>query len=373
MQLAIAPLLLLVALAGPAPARDADAGEAQRLYTLGERAMGEGQPTRAVPLWRQAIVALPQTSAYDRLRHRLVLRLGYGLMAAWERSGDRRYLLDAQRLLERYVERHEAIFGDDARARAERGEVYEQLYEVERRATPPAANDDDDGTAAASTTKDERGPDARGLKRVVRVKTRRWHPPTHDDARVHEWIAGPQTSVETGLVMTAPTLQPLDPPRAYVRLAGPVGGGDDRSGGDDRGRGRRSLAKAALLAARPALRACFSDAFARSPHDVVRTAVRLEIGDDGRIRAADVVGEDVIDAAGSACVEQQLASVALDAGDHGQDTLELPLVFFWKDARMLDEANGAIVRDHWDTWQRPRELNHGAMGFLPPVDQFKGH
>lgn len=363
---------LVLALAGPAAPRDADAVEAGRLYTLGERAMDQGEPTRAVPLWREAIVALPQTAAYDRLRHRLVLRLGYGLMAAWERSGDRRYLVDAQQLLERYVARHEAIFGDDARARAERGQVYEQLYEVERRLAPPVASDDDDASTSTSATKGERGPDARGLKRVVRVKTRRWHPPTHDDARVHAWIAGPQTSTETGLMMTAPTLQPLDPPRAYVRLAGPIGGDDD-GGLADRGRGRRALARAALLAVRPALRACFSDAFARSPHDVVRTSVRLEIGDDGRIRAADVVGEDVIDAAGSACVEQQLATVALDPGFHGHDTLELPLVFFWKDATNLDEGNGVIVRDSWDTYMRPRTVNHGSLTFLPAVESFTPH
>ena len=92
---------------------------AARIYTIGEEQFAAGHYHEAVELWRHAVLALPTTADFDDLRHQLILRLAYGQLMAWSASGNPGYLEDAQQMLERYAQRHGAIFGeiDDASAR----------------------------------------------------------------------------------------------------------------------------------------------------------------------------------------------------------------------------------------------------------------
>lgn len=352
----------------PGPVSRTDVTEAKRLYTAGEGQLTAGHAELAVALWRRAIVLLPATAAYDAQRHALILRLGYGLLLANHQTGDQRHLEQAAELLTRYAERHEQLFGDDAEAKAQRGAIYEQLYEVERRLDPPADSPADDGpTAPAEPSAEVATTPGETIHRTVRVRKRRASAPSLDDARVFEWLAGPITNAETGLILTSPQLAPLTEARAYVRVAGRVRGPGRRS--LSRQRSHQALATAVLEAVRPDLRACFVDAFSREPTNVVQTDAEFTVTRRGRVRGARIVGAPVIDARGSACVDRHLAAAQPEnPRSHGR--LRVPLVFFWKDANSLDEGNGVIVRDWMDSFRRPREVNHGAETELPSIDQW---
>src|SRR5262249_12578407 len=138
--------------ASPAPAaapakkpaaKRSDVDEARRLYSIGEAELERGRAPEAVSLWRRAIVLLPATTDYDALRHKLVLRLGYGMLLASEQTGEPRFAIDGARLLDRYLVQHEQLFGFGPDAERERGEVYELLYELDNRAElPPASTPD---------------------------------------------------------------------------------------------------------------------------------------------------------------------------------------------------------------------------------------
>jgi hypothetical protein len=149
---------ILCALVSAAPAVEAkpskkpaskrsDVDEARRLYSIGESELKQGHAVQAVSLWRRAIVLLPTTSDYDTLRHKLVLRLGYGMLLASEQSGEPRFAIDGARLLDRYLVQHEQLFGDGPEAERERGEVYELLYELDSRSEQPRAAPEPDTPA----------------------------------------------------------------------------------------------------------------------------------------------------------------------------------------------------------------------------------
>ena len=119
-------------------APDRHTPDASRIYTVGEAHYARGEYSQAVELWRQAIVKLPPTADADELRHALILRRAYGQLMAWRYQGDEAHLHDAQQMLERYLVRHEELLGNTEDALAQRGEVYELLFEVERALEPPA-------------------------------------------------------------------------------------------------------------------------------------------------------------------------------------------------------------------------------------------
>ncbi|HET6582175.1 MAG TPA: hypothetical protein VFG69_01985, partial [Nannocystaceae bacterium] len=268
--------VLALAPKSAAPARASDVTEAKRLYRLGEEQMAANRASAAVGLFRQAIVALPDTESYDELRHDLSMRLGYGLLVAHHQTGDRRWLVEAAAMLQRYAEHHTQLFGDDPDAQAERAEIYEQLYEVESRLAPPADGDaeaatpSDSSSASPSSTAPASANDD-VIHRKVRVKRRRGFT-SIDDPEVRADLESPKTDPESGLWGTMPDLQPITPARAYVRIAGAARPSIGRRRAADR-RTRQALAQAALASVRPALRDCFAQAFTRNPIDVVRTEV----------------------------------------------------------------------------------------------------
>lgn len=339
-------------------------GEAKRLYSIGEQAMGKGRATEAVDLWKRAILLLPATQDYDDLRHRLVLRLGYGMMVASESSGQRAYAVDAAQMLDRYAARHEQLFGDGEKAEKQRAEVYELLYEVETKLDATRGTPDADAPPEiATTTPDEGAPELEQRKVSVPGK-RKLARPSVDDPQVRARLNSRATNVETGLVMAAPGFQKVHSARGQVRMHGlarPVGTG---VGSAD----LQSLARAAFVSVRPALRACFAQAFARTPTEYVDTQAELVVEADGSVSAAEIVGRSVVDATGSKCVRERLADASIADGAPGERMrLRVPLLFYWQQEIVIDEATGQTGRD-MDFLFRPRTPNEGQVSPMPPIE-----
>ncbi len=134
----------------PDPSADAVTASSRRIYWLAEEQFSQGDYLGAVQLWRHALLQLPKTASADSVRHALVLRMAYGWLAAAETTGEAAPAIDGVTMLERYIERHEALFGDDEHAQLERGQVYEILFALEQRVAPS-----EDAPAAAQEQTEE--------------------------------------------------------------------------------------------------------------------------------------------------------------------------------------------------------------------------
>lgn len=354
----------------PAPAGTTDVAAAKRLYTIGEQHMAEGRAADAVALWRKVIPALPPSAEYDGQRHKLVLRFVYGLLAAHEQTGRPAYLLEAKATIDRHLAWHEARFGEGEAAKTERGDLYAQLGEVEARLEATA-----DASARVEAPPIDEEPiedhvdTTDGEVREVVVHTKKRERPSVDDPEIVARLKSPASDANAGLVLTAPGVQPLSPARGFVRLAGHARPSRALAGGRAR-KLARTRARAALVSARPNLRRCYESAFARTPAEVVQTELELTIDRDGRVRAVEVVGPEVIDADGSACVRESLAKARIEVSDAGRAVrVRMPVVFFWEDAKVLDEANLCTGSAwHVANCEKPRERNHGSEGDMPPID-----
>ncbi|HET6583620.1 MAG TPA: hypothetical protein VFG69_09235, partial [Nannocystaceae bacterium] len=80
------------------------------------------------------------------------------------------------------------------------------------------------------------------------------------------------------------------------------------------------------------------------------------------------VGPAVIDERGTTCVARKLAAARVGQAPGRAERIRVPVVFFWKDAVHIDEANGTLVRDELDMLYRHREMNHGSEGTMPAID-----
>jgi hypothetical protein len=351
-------ILLLLAIAGCGSTRHAGGSSepgAKRIYNAGEARFAAGEPEQAVSLWRHAITQLPSTEQYDALRHKLILRLAFGQMVAYQHSADLAYLFDAKQMLDRYLVAHAELFGEGAAAKGERDQVYELLTEVERlledppveiaassardhlagRATASAASADAAAPDAPGTTAGKRRrarEDAEGDERVVVVDTK--GRPSVDDpefkAKLRSWLP------EAGLSLTAPSTQPWLPARSYVRLDGRAARLDDGRGGP----AAQAVASDVLRAVRPALRACYDGAYARVPADYALATVELTVTSDGTVATPRIVDGVVGDAEGDVCVIEHLEGARLAAFEaDGAMTLEVPLMFFFENAVLANEAS----------------------------------
>jgi hypothetical protein len=348
-------------------AAKSDVTEAKRLYSIGEKVIVTGKAAQAVSLWRRAIVLLPPTAAYDDLRHKLVLRLGYGMIIAAEQTGDREFAVDAAYMLDRYAARHEQLFGDGAAAEKQRGEVYELLYEVETKLEEMPGAPEHASTEPAVQA-DEGAPEI-SERHVVVPSKRRLDRPDANDPKVRAALDSRQNDPYSGLVMTAPGARLLHPARGLVRMHGlarPIVESNDA----DHPLELHGLARAAFLSVRPALRGCYDAAFARTPTDVVDTEVELVLETDGTVSAAKITGAPVVDAIGTRCVAARLADARIADGHPDKRVrMRMPLVFFWRDAEFIDEASGASGRNALDFVFRQRSLNHGSYNPMPPIDR----
>lgn len=360
-------ILLLLAIAGCGSTRHAGGSSepgAKRIYNAGEARFAAGEPEQAVSLWRHAITQLPSTEQYDALRHKLILRLAFGQMVAYQHSADLAYLFDAKQMLDRYLVAHAELFGEGAAAKGERDQVYELLTEVERLLEDPpveiAASSARDhlagnvgvgaapsaasagGATATTTTRRRRArEDAEGSDRVVVVDTK--GRPSVDDpefkAKLRSWWP------EAGQQMTAGSIEPWLPARSYVRLDGRAARLDDGRAGPT----AQVLASDVLRAVRPALRACYDGAYARVPADYALATVELTVTHEGTVATPRIVDGVVGDAEGDVCVIEHLegARLASFTAD-GAMTLAVPLMFFFDNAVQLNETKGRAVRNELD-------------------------
>ncbi|MEZ4448751.1 MAG: hypothetical protein R3B09_04660 [Nannocystaceae bacterium] len=102
----------------------------RELYAEGEARFSAGAPREAVALWRAALLELPEGPDFDRLRHKVILRMSHALLVAYER-GDVDALLLAHQILERYVAWHKGRRSGAPGAEAEQKEARSLLVVAE--------------------------------------------------------------------------------------------------------------------------------------------------------------------------------------------------------------------------------------------------
>ncbi len=371
---------------------------ARRLYTAGEHEFAAGRADKAVALWRQAILQLPEDETYDDVRHRLILRRAYGQLVAYEQTHERAYLDDGESMLMRYLEHHAALFGDATDAVKERGDVYEILFEFDTRieSLPPvaeptkvaekAAEDpqrepvadlatigmyDDTRMSRAGGVAYSESPVRPGTRqgtpygtsrpwregdvRVVNVDTHQR--PSVDDPATRAALRG--WASEPVPWLTMPMVEEWIPPRPYVR----VGGLAKRVEGKEAKLGGQGLATAVVRNVRPQLRSCYDAAFARVPDAVVQATVEFDVLPDGTIGRPTIVSGGVVDATGDACVLDQLALARVNADSGRAATrVRVPLTFFYDGAVYYDEAGGRGISSIMQTGVPPTQS-------IPPSPQ----
>lgn len=362
--------------------RQATTPAAKRIYAVAEARVEDGAYGDAALLLRHALLQLPADASGDELRHALILRIAYVEMLAWSHNGNRVHLEDAQRMLLRYAERHEILFGDDAASRAARGDVYEILYEIESRleeteaptsaevvaaAVPAEAPESSIGlperrsvetstTPPPEPTKTPRA-DAKTPRRAkalraeaetpatdggdvrhVRVRTRRG--PDVDDPATRAALKSPFSNPEEPMVLTRAGLVKIHGPRPLVRLAGFPRIVERESSAEDR-RLARALGRTLVQTTRTDLRECLAGAFARRPVTSAESTVELSIHPDGTITGVRIVDGGLIDGLGDVCVIERLGAAQLEAPDLvATRRLQVSLEFIYQGAVWMHEGSG---------------------------------
>lgn len=382
---------------GPSPLAGGGRAAAQRLYTVAEERYAAGAYAEAVELMRHSILQLPPSPEHDRLRHQLVLRMAHTQLRDHAATTSTAPLHDARQMLARYLERHEALFGQGQAARAERGEVYELLYLVERGLEQSAAADEalvtsakpeppadalaasldtmtmavhdepghvDDSealhgasepaparTAAARTTADEPEPepssstrrtdaDGNEVRDVIVRKKRKLA--SLDDPRVLETLKTDFPLAWAGLVLTKPGVELVHGSRPLVRGTTRLAGRGDR--------GRQQLARRAgrtlLQGARETLRGCYADAFARRPVAATESAVEASIHPDGSISHVRIVDGGLVDGYGDACVIEALQAAGTTPLPAAEEPVRVhvALQFFYESPVYIVESTGEQLR-----------------------------
>lgn len=349
---------------------------AARIYMLGETRYAEGRFDEAVALWGHTLLQLPADPAADHLRHKLVARMGFGLLQAHQVTGDTSYLEDGQQMCEVYVAKHEQLFGDGDDARAERGEIYELLYEfdsrldgmeeellegdeMEEESSEPAMPPTTVAAAPSRSTSPEDGNDYR----LINVRRIAWANP--DDPRVRAFardgrFTGP-SKLDTGR-------ENVHESRVLVRVGEVPRPTENASSGTTRKRARQA-GLAVVEAARPALERCYEVAMTRDPVLAARVAVTLTVNTDGTIATPRLVDGMVVDAEGDACVAEVLRQTKVDAS-LVPDTLALsmPIHFFYQDATIAAE----LLRIEQTVGEGMSEgyTRTGRASGLPPINAF---
>ncbi|MEX1363241.1 MAG: hypothetical protein AB1Z98_08950 [Nannocystaceae bacterium] len=381
-----------------------DIAAAQRIYVVAEQHYAKGNYPEAVDLIRHALLQLPPSPTHDEMRHKLLLRMAHTQLRASAATADAAPLLDAQQMLTRYVERHEQLFGESEVAMAQRGEVYELLYEVERRLEPPAedeavadagppseadprrrsaaaapadpareplveavepmasasAEDDDDGR----TARDEAG----DSDRVRNVVVRNSRLASLDDPRVMERLRSDFSVGWAGLVLTRPGVEMVHEARPLVRGTSRATAADDLRG---RHQGRRA-GQQLLRSARESLRECYADAFTRETVDALESTVEASIQPDGSVRGVRIVDGGLIDGTGDACLIEALQDTALPADEDLEEPVDVQvsLTFFYQGARYIVEGTGEQISPTGVVLRPNPRPDVGVQGALPRSQDF---
>jgi hypothetical protein len=338
------------------------------MYLVGEEMFARADYAGAERMLAHAIVQLPPTSHNDHLRHALVMRLAHIEMVYADRSGDPGPVRRANEMLESYLAKHRALFGEQSTP--ERDEIYEQLGQValvqeqvvqrRRRAQAPEPE-----PAAVARATEAEGPtesvDAHegdaleadeGWSRKLRVRRNRYG--DHTDAEIRERLRSQFYDAEVGLWLTRGHLVKYSEARALVRLQPPV---ETQTASDEAFAPRRrqawAWARRIVAAVRPALEQCYSEAFSRVPINVQQVEVTFELGADGGVHAPRIAGGGLGDGRGDACVVASLREASLDRDNEPPETtvaMRVPLLFMFEAERYVDEWTGEAA-------------SHGRFGF----------
>ncbi|MCA9654873.1 MAG: hypothetical protein H6712_06150 [Myxococcales bacterium] len=346
---------------------------AARIYMLGEQRYAEGRFDEAVALWGHTMLQLPADPSADEVRHKLLARMAYGLLQANAATGDPSYLHDGQAMCELYLAKHEELFGDTEPARAQRGEIYELLYEFDSRldALDPeqlelelATADEPEAAVAAVASPSPRASspgateeiDEDGIVRDVRVRRIAWA--DEDDPRVRGFLGDMRF---TGNSMLDHGFDHVHEERVLVRVGAlprPLDASDDDTA---RTRARKG-GLAVVDAARAELARCYERAVSRDPVVAARISVEVSLRADGTVAQARIVDGTVVDAEGDACVSGVLHATRV-ASPGGALRLSMPVHFFFQDATTTAE----LFRRERPVSGRAYELTSRSSG-LPPIE-----
>jgi hypothetical protein len=311
----------------------------KRLYQLGEDYFEVGDYPGAVALWRQVFLLLPADEAGDRLRHQLVARMAYGLMLAFEQTGQPAHLDQAEQFLERWVAKHEALFPTGPAREAERAQMYELIGQIAILRDRGAGEPDRLGPTQSEATivgefetleraqaddhaGEEVGPD--GIKREIVVpKNNRLA--SISDPRVRRWLSHPSP---LGPSLMEGGDEPYSPTRPLVRAGVSKLATKGASARDER-LARRQL-RQVVRVARPRLEQCYAEALTRAPVLVSKLEVEVTIDEEGRVTQSKIEDGRLIDAVGDACVMWALmgAEPLPDTALASRVTLAMPVTFF---------------------------------------------
>jgi hypothetical protein len=388
---------------------------------MGEQSFANGRFDEAIQLWRHALLQLPETPAADELRHKLILRIGYGQIVAHAASGDRTHLVNAQQMLLRYAAKHEQLLGDRAGAERERGDVFELLYQVERRLEPETDDTPDEAepVARGRTTEvrvdtkapavawprdrdDEQPlarpvePDARPrrvvqapvdthegesltgeIKRDVSVRTGRWLNTDVNDPEIRRRLSGLEFESTASAVLTAPRAQKIHGPRPLLRQIGPAGLVGPQ--GDKRLRQlARTAGRALFTTARPELRTCYGAAVARRPIMLADSTVEVSIHPDGTVTKARIVEGGLVDGLGDVCMIERMEAARLSRDVPGLSLrVRIAMRFFYEDAKYIHGGTGdtgpiETLDQRWEGDPTSGGLPPIDSGFLHPSDEPHG-
>ena len=407
-------LLLLASACARGEATEPPGGDkatAQRIYMVAEERYSAGAYDEAAALMRHALLQLPATSEYDDLRHQLVLRMGHTQLRDHAATGQAAPLHDAQQMLTRYLERHQQLFGESARARKQRGEVYELLFHVEQRLEPtsidlgdePAMPPAKEGEVVASTTLDapevievpeppapeleavtpepasasppelearapaatttrHRDADGTEVRDVVVHQQRRLA--SLDDPGIKEKLRSPYSTGWLGGVLTAWGITKMRDARPLVRGYSRLTGDGDLSQQLLARRAGQSL----LHEARARLRECYASAYTRRPVDALDSEVEASIHPDGSISHVRIVEGGLVDGYGDACLIEALQGATVAPLEETAEPVrvQVALTFFYESALYINEGSGEIVHEG-GTMLSPRAPR---LSGLPPIEEF---
>jgi len=375
----LSSLLLLAACAhGTGAERSrSDREAAQRIYLVAEERYSAGDYAEAVELMRHALLQLPSTSDHDHLRHELVLRMAHTELRDHAATGHVAPLHDARQMLERYLQRHEQLFGESTTALAERGDVYELLHLVEQQlepvtvalAEPPELQSDDVATeldavasvimpastaalagaertpeldsAPISTSTSPRRTDEDGDEVREVVVRRPLRLASLDDPRVKGRLSHDYSTGWLGGVLTAWGMTTMRDERALVRGSSQLAGDGDFAQKQLARRAGQSL----LEEAREELRDCYTSAHARQPIDLLVSQVEASIDPDGSISQVRIVEGGLIDGYGDACLIEALEGTSLPPLEGAAEPVrvQVALQFLYEGLLYFNEGSGEQV------------------------------
>ncbi len=319
---------------------------AARMYQTAEALVEVGAHADAVRLMRHAILSLPRTAENDALRHALVLRMAHVQLLAAHEEEDGAHARNAATMLTAYGQRHYDLFGEARNT--ERNEIYELLHEAEslsERIDAPQAVEVAPG--ADGTVGVEPGPAVdlhagedleAEITREVRVQREWFYDP--DDPRVREQLESWFSDSGGYTYMTSPGVAVLSGPRPMVRKTGVVSFVALQGVAKPERRTLRVLSRRLLQRSRVELRDCYQAAAARGGELQTDATIELTITATGEVEDVMVVGGDVVDGLGDACVIEHLDAATLTDDAPGVPVrLRVSLLFFYDGPDTMLEHN----------------------------------